>query len=311
MDSVEDVEPPDLEEVVDAILHMKNNKAPGPDGLPAEIFKHGGDELHRALHDLILTIWSQERVPRQWTNSIICPLHKKGDKLDCRNYRGISLLSCAYKILSNILFRRLTPFAEREIGRYQAGFRRGRSTIDQIFTLRTILERGHEYKMPTHHLFIDFKSAYDSIKRPKLYEALLQMGIPCKLVNLVKLTMKEVRCQVRIQADSSAEFTSDKGLRQGDGLACLLFNLALEKAVRDSGIQTSHTIFTRTVQVLGFADDLDIVARSRAALVEATKNLLNAASSMGWSLTRRRPSTCTQGLVVRILWWWGLTGLRG
>lgn len=284
VEGAEEIEPPDFEEVMDAILRMKNNKAPGPDGLPAEILKYGGDELHRALYDLVLSIWIQERMPQQWTRSIICPLHKKGNMLDCTNYRGISLLSCGYKILSNILFSRLTPYAEREVGKYQAGFRSGRSTIDQIFTLRTILERGHEYKLPTHHLFIDFKSAYDSINRTKLYEALAEMGIPNKLIRLVKLTMKEVSGQVRIQADCSVEFSSDKGLRQGDGLACLLFNFALEKAIRDSGIQTSHTIFSRTVQLLGFADDLDIVSRSRPALVEATINLMSTASSMGLSI---------------------------
>lgn len=287
-DLLGDIEPPDFEEVMDAILRMKNNKAPGLDGLPAELFKYGGDEFHKALSDIVLTIWDQERVPRQWANSIICPLHKKGDQLDCTNYRGISLLSCAYKILSNVLFSRLAPYAEREIGKYQAGFRRGRSTVDQVFTLRTILERGHEYKIHTHHLFVDFKSAYDSIKRPKLYEALREMGIPRKLIRLVKLTMKDVRCQVRIQSDCSDVFTSNKGLRQGDGLACLLFNLALEKAVRDSGIQTTHTIFTRTVQILGYADDLDIVARTRSALVEAFGKLMDAASAMGLAINDRK-----------------------
>lgn len=116
-------------------------------------------------------------MPEQWKRSIIHPLHKKGNILECSNYRGISLLQCAYKVLSNIIYRKLLPFAEREIGKYQAGFRGGRSTTDQMFGLRMILEKSQEYRMITHHL-CDFQSANDSIKRRKLYVALVDLGIP-------------------------------------------------------------------------------------------------------------------------------------
>jgi hypothetical protein len=67
-------------------------------------------------------------------------IHKRGDKTDCNNYRGISLLSTAYKILSNILLARLTPYVSEVIGDHQCGFLRNRSTIDQIFYIRQILE---------------------------------------------------------------------------------------------------------------------------------------------------------------------------
>lgn len=96
-----------------------------------------------------------ERLPKEWCETIICPIHKKGDQLDCGNYSGISLLPAAYKILSNILFQRLLPYVEGILGRYQCGFRKGKSTIDQIFNLRMILEKGREYQLSTYHLFID------------------------------------------------------------------------------------------------------------------------------------------------------------
>jgi hypothetical protein len=72
-------------------------------------------------------------LPQQWKESVIVPIYKKGDKTDCSNYRGISLLSAAYKILSNILLVRLTPHVSEIIGDHQCGFRRNRSTVDQIF----------------------------------------------------------------------------------------------------------------------------------------------------------------------------------
>ena len=101
-------------------------------------------------------------MPEVWNLSIICPIHKKGDVTMCSNYRGISLLCVACKIFSNVLFNRLMPYVET-IGDYQCGYRGERSTVDQIFSVRKILEKCSEHGKDTHHLFIDFKAAYDSI----------------------------------------------------------------------------------------------------------------------------------------------------
>ena len=84
--------------------------------------------------------------------------------MECLNYRGVSLLNTAYKILSNILFARISSFAENIIGNYQCGFQKNRSTTNQIFTLRQILEKTKEFGIEIHHLFIDFRSAYDTIE---------------------------------------------------------------------------------------------------------------------------------------------------
>jgi len=80
----------------------------------------------------------------EWKESIIIPIHKKGDKTDCSNCRGISLLPTTYEILSNILLSRLIPYAKEIIGDHQCGFRRNRSTIDHIFRIRQILEKKCE-----------------------------------------------------------------------------------------------------------------------------------------------------------------------
>jgi hypothetical protein len=101
--------------------------------------------------------------------SISVPIYKKCDKADSNNYhRGISLLSTVYKILSNILLASLTPYVNEVTGDHQCGFRRNRSTMDQIFYIRQILEKKWEYNGTVHQLFIDFKKAYDSIKREVL-----------------------------------------------------------------------------------------------------------------------------------------------
>jgi hypothetical protein len=84
------------------------------------------------------------------------PIRKKADKTDCNNYLGISLLSTSYKILSNILLSRLSPYIDEIIGGDQGGFRRNRSTTDQIFCILHILEKNWEYN-GTVLEFVDFR----------------------------------------------------------------------------------------------------------------------------------------------------------
>jgi hypothetical protein len=176
------------------------------------------------MYQLITKIWTTEIIPENWNWSIICPIHKKGDVTICSNYRGISLLCVAYKIFSNILFNRLMPYVETTIGDYQCGYRRERTTVDQIFMVQ-ILEKCSEYGKDTHHLFIDIKAAYESINRRNLYAAMEELNIPHKLIALVKAMMNKTQCRVKVQNRLSVPIDVKNGVRQGDVLACLLFNM--------------------------------------------------------------------------------------
>ena len=124
-----------------AIGKLKNHKSPGTDQIPAEFIKAGGRTICSVIHRLIISVWNKEELPEEWKESIIVPIYKKGDKTDCNNYRGISLLPTTYKILSNILLSRLIPYAEEVFGDHQCEFRRNRSTTDHIFCMRQILEK--------------------------------------------------------------------------------------------------------------------------------------------------------------------------
>jgi len=93
-----------------------------------------------AVHGSTKSIWTPESMPQEWKIGIICPIYKKGDKLECSNYRGIILLNNTYKIFSSILKERLKIVTQKIIGEYQCGFRRNKSTINQIFALRQMIE---------------------------------------------------------------------------------------------------------------------------------------------------------------------------
>jgi len=177
--TVEPVVPePSAFEVELAIGKLKNHKLPGIDQIPAEFIKEGGRTLFCANHKLIISIWNKEELPEEWKESIIVPIYVKGDKKDCNNYRGISLLPTTYKILSNILLSRLIAYAEEVIGDHQCGFRRNRSTTDHICCIRQILEKKWEYNEAVHQLFIDLKKTYDSVRGEVLYNILIEFGVP-------------------------------------------------------------------------------------------------------------------------------------
>jgi hypothetical protein len=179
---------PTLQETLEVIRNLKNNRAPGEGSITSELIKYGGGKLWNRIHQLIKTIWETEQMPQEWGTAIICPIYKQGDKLECRNYRGISLLNVTYTIFTNLLTRYIQPYVEEILGDYQCGFWKGGSTTDQIFCLRMILERVCEYKVDIHQLYIDYKQAYDTINTAELVEITKEFAIPMKLVRLVKMT---------------------------------------------------------------------------------------------------------------------------
>ena len=106
----------------------------------AELLKRGGPVIQREVHSLLQRVWQTEEIPDEWKTAVFISLHKKGEKTECSNYRGLSLLSVGYKIFAKIIYNRLLPIYEQCIGPYQTGFRKGMGTIDNIFALRQIGE---------------------------------------------------------------------------------------------------------------------------------------------------------------------------
>jgi len=101
----------------------------------------GGHELKTHILKLIQQIWEEERIPESWNESLLCPIYKKGDRKKVVNYRGISLLTTGYKILSLVILSRLQEYSEGIIGDYRSGFKMGRLTTDRIFAIRKIMEK--------------------------------------------------------------------------------------------------------------------------------------------------------------------------
>ncbi len=151
--------PPTICEVRLAIRKLNKGKAPGSDGLFAELFIFGGDHLQGILHSFLCKLWNEESVPADWKNAILIAIFKnKGVREECGNYRGISLLVAAGKILAGVLLHRINKhIASNVLPESQCGFRANRGTADMIFTARQIQEKCREQCMDLYQVFIDLK----------------------------------------------------------------------------------------------------------------------------------------------------------
>jgi hypothetical protein len=128
------------------------------------------------------------------------------------DYHGMSLLSTSYKILSNILLSRLSPYIDEIIGSHKCGFHHNRSTTDQFLCIHQI-EKKWEYNETVHRLFIDFRKAYDSFRREVLYSILIMFWVPMKLVRLIKMYLNEIYSNVHTSKHLSYNFPVQNGLK--------------------------------------------------------------------------------------------------
>ena len=145
----------------------------------------GGDYLKSSLLLLFNRFWDTEVIPGDLIDANITVLFKKGDRSLCNSYRGISLLSIVGKVFADIILQRLHILAERVYAESQSGYRKGRSTIDGIFTLRQVIEKSREHPKDLHIAFIDFTKAFDCVNRELLFVILEKIGCPVKMTKII------------------------------------------------------------------------------------------------------------------------------
>ena len=222
-------DPPSFDEVEKAILSLKDNKAAGPDNIHAEVIKYGGCALHRRLHNFILDCWSAKCLPQQWKNANIIFIHKQnGDRAECGNSRGISLLSVAGKVLAKIMLTHLLEHVvDLVLPKSQCGFRRGCSTIDMIFVARQLQEKCHDQHQDLYLAFVDLTKAFDAVNRDFLWNILHKFGCPPTFIAILQQFCTGMCAQVVIAGSQSSSFPVEVGVKQGCVLAPIIFNLLL------------------------------------------------------------------------------------
>ena len=310
-------DPPTIEEVQSAIKNSKSNKSPGVDGIPAEIFKAGGARLTEKLHQLILRCWEQKSLPQDFKDVILVPIYKnKGNHKDCGNYRGISLLSIAGKMMAKIIHERLARIAESVLTESQCGFRRNRSTIDMIFSLRQVQEKAIEQYRDLYIIFIDFRKAFDTVNRELLWKVLRAFGCPEHLVDMVRLFHDGAEGRVVVAGRESEKFNITHGTKQGCVLAPTLFSLFLTVVLLKMSTEDENGVHITTrsdgklfnlarlrattktrkelVTELLFADDTALVAHDEAQLQRMVTVFAEAAQRVGLQINTQKTEVLYQ-----------------
>ncbi|KAL7866069.1 hypothetical protein SRHO_G00113160 [Serrasalmus rhombeus] len=185
-------------EVIKVVKKLLGGKAPGVDEIRPESLKALDVVGLSWLTRLFNIAWTSGAVPLDWQTGVVVPLFKKGDRRVCSNYRGITLLSLPGKVYAGVLEKRVRLIVESRIQEEQCGFRPGRGTLDQLFTLSRILEGSWEFAQPVHMCFVDLEKAFDCVRLGILWEVLQQYGVHGSLLRAIQALYKQSRSLVRM-----------------------------------------------------------------------------------------------------------------
>jgi len=172
---------------------------------------------------------------------------------------------------SGILHNRLAEYVEEILGEYQCGLCANCSTIDHILAIRQTQEKAYEYNIHLHNLYIYFKQAFDRVNRGRMLNDLMILGIPKKLVQLISVNMAGSKATVRVDNQCTPTFPITNGVRQGDALSSILFNLVLEAIFQKMNI--TGYIGTKSTQIFAYANDVALVSRNKNALKDTLVNI--------------------------------------
>ena len=293
--------PPTRDEISYSLTKLKNHKSPGVDGITNEQLKYGASALVDQLECLFKKVWEEETVPEDWLKGVIIVIGKKGDTSVCGNNRGITLRSTASKLFQMILLKRLHAGMECLLRENQCGFRQKRSCIDQIYSLRTIIHNCLEFNIPLFINFVDFKAAFDSIRRDFIWCpcSMRHYGLPEKYVRIFQSFFGGTMSAVRVNGELTDWFDVNSGTGQGDIQAPPVFNFCLNfsaylaetnKTISQGAVlqKEMKTVEEKVILDTDYADDMAIMDNSGEGLQESTDLLVHYSSYAGLRINAKK-----------------------
>ncbi|CAI5458902.1 unnamed protein product [Closterium sp. Yama58-4] len=270
------------DEVKRAFRSLANNKAPGKDGLPKELFEAHWDVLGKHFMKLVADFSESAVLPTSTKDAVTILLHKKGGRDQIENYRPITLLSSVYKVLARVVADRIKKVLHEVISTEQYGFLPGRRLSDAVGLVANVIEAAKHKDEDWYILLVDFKKAFDSVSRSFLFGFLEKMGFPHRFIRWIQGLHENTTTSLLINGWMGDAVEVVSGVRQGCPLAPYLFLCAVEPLAQE--VASQHLGLTgegRRLAYLGYADDTTLLLEGDAQIEEAEKLLENFEGDSG------------------------------
>ena len=250
-----DFPPITIKECTTIIQNLKNT-SPGEDEVSNKIIKKLPKCAIEALTVLFNTSLATSHLPKEWKIGITCPLPKPGKDLRSKkSCRPITMLSCVGKLMERVIQKRLESYLEEghKLGKYQMGFRRGRSTTEALSLIHDQIKYALSTKQTCVLCFLDLESAFDSVWHEGLLYKLKQLEVPNYLLKWLYNYFEDRKIKVRLGASYSSERNLEAGVPQGAVLSPILFNVMLSDLPEDEN-----------VKVISYADDITLISTDKS-----------------------------------------------
>ena len=250
-----------LSELKTAII-LAGNTSVGPDDLHYSFFRHLSDATLNTILRTLNNLWQEHVFPEQWRESIIIAIPKPG-KLRSHpdNYRPIALTSCFGKIFERMISKRLSYVFEQHsmLSKYQCGFRKNHSPVDQLVRLETDIRKGFKHRQHTAAVFLDIQKAYDMVHRPAVVHKLQKLGLKGHLAYYLHYFLIGRRnFRVKNRSVFSDYYDMENGLPQGSCLSPLLFNVFIDDLFLDISPGVSFSLFADDSAMWCSGPDYDV-----------------------------------------------------
>ena len=265
------------DELSAVITDIKTGKSAYLDDVSNEALKIGFTVLNKLLLHLYNIINSFGDFPSTWSEGLVIPIHKKNDKFDVDNYRGIIISSIIGKVFTKILTNRITKYMEKHKlwTIKQCGFKADHRTEDNLVILNTLFNSYVVNKNQNVYIaFVDFSKFFDTINRDMLLYKLLRYGITGPIYDIIKSMYRNTRYQVRIGDQVSPKFCANSGVKQGCCMSPVLSNI-FQNDLHGSFSEGCDPVLIgdTSVSSISWADDLLLISTSAEGLQECLTRL--------------------------------------
>lgn len=219
--------------------------------------------------------------PFAWCHNKLITLFKSGDKHECGNYRGISVMNTLAKVYDMLIMKRLSIWCS--IDKCQAGAQKGRGCVEQILSLRLLIDLAKSKKEKLYVLFVDYSKAYDKVPRLKLLEYLKSLGCGKRMLLAIQGMYKCTRNILK-----SALIESSIGVRQGAPTSCLLFVIYIDKMIKMLKERIGNDGYLGSLHAMLLMDDTVLIATSRDMCIRKLEILLDYCSEYGMSVNVKK-----------------------